>query len=157
MPKKNAPIGQGGKAHYIRIYYTLNCANTLHTPLYIESFSYFSRSTHNIGPCFCITTDAWKVHSQVFLRNCPTPPWLPEVIVTLDVLGWGREGAESLALGYMGEHPGFTSIYSCAGRFLLKFPCGSGKTCAKIQGQYHPSARLFLSLIFLPLGFFFPE
>lgn len=57
----------------------------------------------------------------------------------------------------MGEHPGFTSIYNCAGRFLLKFPCGSGKTCAKIQGQYHPSARLFLSLIFLPMGFFFPE
>lgn len=49
---KNVLMGQGKTAHYVSIYHTLNCVNTLYAPPYVQSFSYLFKSTRNIIP-FC--------------------------------------------------------------------------------------------------------
>lgn len=81
-----------------------------------------------------MTTYAWKGHS-------PTPPQATvlDPQVTLGVLGWGREGGESSWLwapwvNILGSHL-YTTV---AGRFLLNFPHGSGKSMLKSRDDAIP-------------------
>ena len=100
-----------------------------------------------------------KVTAKCFLETSPTPTpthrgnkplfWVWQGGWLSGESSWFR----AVRLNILGSH-----LYSCNWKiFTNKFPHGSGKICAKIQGLCHPSATLFLSLTFLPIWLFFPE